>query len=236
MYKQLTIDWTQMPTYNTVMAVAAGAALLGLVLLGRRLLGGREVEYRGFALNFGVLGFILTITGAHMTLTWPFAKYFPFDNIIFGEPSLAFGVLLLAAAVALWRRAAVLEAAEDPAKSLARMAEPLGIFIVGLGLSLIAIAAAGIVFQLFAAPPQEPISGAFAQWPWVEATFMSGLFGLVGVGAVLFPFAARPTTVGSRPTVLQWIAGACLTLSGLAFLLFGALNYFTHIGLILNTM
>lgn len=36
-----------------------------------------------WALAAGVLGAILTVTGAHMTLTWPFAKYFPFDNIIF---------------------------------------------------------------------------------------------------------------------------------------------------------
>ena len=33
-----------------------------------------------------------------------------------------------------------------------------------------------------------PFSGAFADYPWVEAIFMSGLFALVGLGAVLFPF------------------------------------------------
>lgn len=50
---------------------------------------------------------------------------------------------------------------------------------------------AGMVYQLFAAPPQEPISGAFAAWSVLEATFMSLLFGLTGLGAVLLPLALR---------------------------------------------
>lgn len=33
----LVIDWTQMPTYNTIMAVTVGAGLLFLVQLGRAL-------------------------------------------------------------------------------------------------------------------------------------------------------------------------------------------------------
>jgi hypothetical protein len=36
--------------------------------------------------------------------------------------------------------------------------------------------------------------------------------------------------------VFQRITGITLGLSGIAFFLFGALNYFTHIGLIINTM
>ncbi|WP_211211904.1 DUF981 family protein [Deinococcus apachensis] len=109
----LVIDWTQLPTCNTIMLVAAGAALLSMMALGRQP-GLRQMFYpRAWAPNFGVLGFILTLTGAHMTLTWPFAKYFPFDNIIFGEPSLAFGVLLLGVAFYLWRRAEHLRESPD---------------------------------------------------------------------------------------------------------------------------
>ena len=236
MDEALKIDWTQMPTYNTIMSVAAGAGMLSLVWLGWSLVKGRDVSFEGHALNFGVLGFILTLTGAHMTLTWPFAKYFPFDNIIFGEPSLGFGVLLGAAAFLLWKRRETIEAADDPGAQLARIARPLSIFVFGLGLALIAIAIGGITFQLFAAPPQEPISGAFAQWPWVEATFMSGLFALAGIGALLFPFAAKDLGRGRRLTPVQAITGGALALAGLAFLLFGALNFFPHIGLIINTM
>lgn len=234
----LVIDWTQMPTYNTIMSLAAGAALLSLVSLGREIQTRKTIHPEGWALNFGVLGFILTLTGAHMTLTWPFAKYFPFDNIIFGEPSLAFGVLLLGVAFYLWKRAEVLRVSPNLLGEVVAVARPLTFFIVGLGLSLVAIACAGIVFRLFAAPPEEPISGQFAAYPWVEAIFMSGLFGLVGVAALLFPFVLRQVDSAqtTAPSGLSNLLGGVMMVAGTAFLLFGALNYFTHIGLIIHTM
>jgi uncharacterized membrane protein len=232
----LVIDWTQMPTYNTIMSLAAGAGLILIVLLGRSIVSKEKFAAESWALGAGVLGVILTITGTHMTLTWPFAKYFPFDNIIFGETSLGLGVLLLAAAFYLWKRAAVIDASDDPGALLARTAKPLGVFIFGLGLALFGIAAAGITFQLFAAPPEEPISGAFAAYPWIEATFMSGLFGLVGLGAVLFPFILRDYSSHTKPGAVQIIVGIAWGLAGIVFVLFGALNFFTHIGLIVHTM
>src|SRR4051794_14168091 len=97
---KLVIDWTQMPTYNTIMSVAAGAGLISIVYFAREMIrGGSDVPLDGWSVAFAVPGFILTVTGMHMTLTWPLAKYFPFDNIVFGETSFAFGVLLLAAAI-----------------------------------------------------------------------------------------------------------------------------------------
>lgn len=232
----LVIDWTQMATYNTIMSIAAGAGLLLLIGLGRSLHGDKTFRPEGWALSAGVLGFILTLTGGHMTLTWPFAKYFPFDNIIFGETSLAFGVLLLATAFYLWKRGSVLATAEDRAEEAAATAKPLGIFVFGLGLALFGIAAAGVIFQLFAAPAQEPISGAFAEWPWIEALFMSGLFALVGVGAVLFPFALRSFSSATPLNAVTKVLGVVWSITGVVFLLFGALNFYTHIGLIVNTM
>lgn len=232
----LVIDWTQMATYNTIMSIAAGAGLLLLIGLGRSLHGDKTFRPEGWALSAGVLGFILTLTGGHMTLTWPFAKYFPFDNIIFGETSLAFGVLLLATAFYLWKRGSVLATAEDRAEEAAATAKPLGIFVFGLGLALFGIAAAGVIFQLFAAPAQEPISGAFAEWPWIEALFMSGLFALVGVGAVLFPFALRSFSSATPLNAVAKVLGVVWSTTGVVFLLFGALNFYTHIGLIVNTM
>jgi len=178
-----------------------------------------------------------------MTLSWPFAKYFPFDNIIFGEPSLALGVLLLVGALLLWqidrRRSLTMTDGgddPDPGPAVSASLAPMSVFIVGLGLSLGAIALAGLVFQLFAARPEEPVTGAFARWPWVEATFMSGLFAFVGFGALALPFALRGLERRQRPTVWQWIVAVALGLSGLGFLLFGASNFFTHIGLIVHTM
>ncbi|MFI6483494.1 DUF981 family protein [Nonomuraea sp. NPDC050663] len=227
----MKIDWTQMPTYNTIMAVAAGIGLLLMVALGRDLLRGRTDGLTGYALAFGVLGTILTTTGLHMTLTWPLAgQGFPFDNIIFGEPSLAFGVMLLAAALYLWKRGLALRESADLAEHVVAVARPVSWFAAAMGLACFGIAAAGWTYTLFAAPPQEPISGLLADYPLVEATFISGLYVLVGVGAVLLPFALV------RPGGLAKVIGWCWGLSGLAFTLFGALNYFTHIGLIVNTM
>ncbi|GGO36134.1 DUF981 family protein [Deinococcus humi] len=232
----LVIDWTQMTTYNTIMSLATGAALLSLAALGRTVARKETVHAEGWALNFGVLGFILTLTGAHMTLTWPFARYFPFDNIIFGEPSLAFGVILLAAAFYLWKRAATLRGCAAVDRELAGAAQPLSIFVVGLGLAMVAIACAGVAFQLFAAPPEEPISGRFAQYPWLEALFISGLYATVGLTAMLYPFFMRQVAAGQIGSAVQKVTGVLLVLDGVAFLLFGALNYYTHIGLIINTM
>lgn len=232
----LVIDWTQMPTYNTIMSLAAGAGLLTLILFARALMKDKDVHLESWSLAFAAPGVILFTTGLHMTLTWPFAKYFPFDNIIFGEPSLGFGVMLLVAAFYTWKRSSVIAESGDAAAYLAKVSKPSSLLVLGLGLCLIAIAFAGVIFQLFAAPPEEPISGAFAEYPMVEAIFMSGLFALVGLGAILFPFALRGFKLGAEFTKVQWIVGVVWALSGLGFFLFGALNFFTHIGLIVNTM
>ena len=228
----LKIDWTKMPTYNTIMSLAAGAGLLLVVALGRQFLSSRRpTTYDGWALAFGALGFTLVTTGLHMTLTWPLAgQGFPFDNIIFGEPALAFGVLLLAASFYLWKRGGEL-LGDDRVARTARIAGPISVFVFGAGLACFGIAAAGWKYTLFAAPPEEPISGEFAQWPILEASFMSGLYVLVGIGALLFPFALRRPKGWMSPVV-----GVVWGLAGIAFLLFGGLNYFTHIGLIVNTM
>lgn len=230
----LKVPWAQTPMYNTLMAVAVGIGLLLLVALGRELYLRRPIVAEGWALAFGVIGTLLTITGAHMTLTWPLSSIAPFDNIIFGEPSLAFGVILLGAALVLWSQRVLLSGPDDSDGArrtfVRRLTAPISVFAAGLGLGLFGIAAAGWRYTLFAAPPQEPISGNFANHPLLEATFISGLYVLVGVGALLLPFAL----IRNRRSVVITI-GVCWTLAGLAFTAFGALNYFTHIGLIIHT-
>ena len=69
---------------------------------------------------------------------------------------------------------------------------------------------------------------------------MSLLFALVGLGAVLFPFAVRTVL---RTPVDAPVGGAAIsvtgvvwTITGIVFVLFGAMNFYTHIGLIVNTM
>jgi len=236
MGEHLVIDWTRMPVYNTLMSVSAGAGLLSLVYFARALKREAGINLESWAVAFAIPGSILTITGAHMTLTWPLGRYFPYDNIIFGETSFAFGVLLLAAASYVWMRAAIIIASGDAARYLARAAGPISFFVVGMGLSLIAIAVAGLMFRLFAAPAEEPISGTFASYPWVEAIFVSALFGFVGIGSLLFPLALRSFRTGAELTAVQRIVGILWFIGGLGFFLFGALNFFTHIGLIVRTM
>ncbi|CAM3246824.1 DUF981 domain-containing protein [Nocardioides dubius] len=235
----LKIDWASMPTYNTIMAVAAGVGLLSLVLFVRDVArNGEEASAEGWALNFGVLGAILASTGLHMTLTWPLAAGgFPFDNIIFGETSLGFGVLLLAASLYLWKRGTEALTGTEVLPRLAKIARPVSTFVGFLGGALIAIAVAGIKYELFAAPAEEPISGEFAEWPLVEAIFMSGLLGLVGVGAIAFPFAVRSVLRGdSLRSLATQVVGWAWAITGVVFALFGVMNFFTHIGLIVNTM
>lgn len=231
----LKIDWARMPTYNTVMSLAGGAGLLLVVALGWYLVKGKPIVPDAWAMAFGALAFVLLVTGIHMTLTWPLAgQGFPFDNIIFGEPSFVFGVLLAAASMFLWKRGAVLAepgAVEERLLAVSRLAAPISVFVFGAGLACFGIAAAGWKYTLFAAPEEEPISGEFADHPMLEATFISGLYVLLGLGAILFPLALRR---GAAP--VRAVVGVCWGLAGLAFLAFGALNYFTHIGLIVNTM
>lgn len=163
----LVIEWANLPTYNTIMSVAAGAGLLLVVMLGRDLRRDpRNVSVLGYSLTFVVLGLILSATGLHMTLTWPLAPAFPFDNIIFGEPALAFGVILLVVGVGGWLHGRELLAAPDPSEKLAATARPMSVFVFGIGLGCIGIAAAGMRWQLFVAPPPEPVTGWwFADYP-----------------------------------------------------------------------
>lgn len=236
------IEWATTQMYNTIMSIATGVGLLQLVRFGWLLNKGRRVSLEGWSIGFAVSGFILTLLGGAMTLTWPLSKVgFPFDDIIFGEPSLAFGVMLLAGAIILWRMANRLLKNEQTTKDftvdskvilnqIVEMARPVSYFAAAMGLALISIAIAGVYFQLFAAPPEEPISGRFADYPMLEASFISGLYALTGIGAILLPFS-----LANRESFVVKIMGAFWTITGILFTLFGALNYFTHIGLIINT-
>lgn len=221
------------------MSVAAGVGLLLLVMLGRALSSRTKFSAEGYSLAFGVLGVILFFMGLHMSLTWPLARIAPYDNFIFGEPSLAFGAMLLAASLYLWRRGAALETAmtssnaemdSSEADALARLIMPISLFVAAMGLACFAIAAAGWKYTLWAAPPQEPISGNFSNHPLLEATFIALLYVGVGVGAVLLPFMLL-----AKSKAIAFVIGVSWTLAGFGLTAFGALNYFTHIGLIIHT-
>lgn len=239
------IDWAAMPTYNTIMALAAGTGLVMMAMFIRDFARVRKGEdnsstnTNGYATGFLVVGLIQFVTGLHMTVTWPLAEGgFAYDNIIFGETTLAFGTLLIIAGIFLWKKGPELLSAQDPTASTMSTLKPVSIFVGGLGLALFAITLAGLVYQLYAAPPQEPVSGFFAPYPWFEAIFLSALFFIVGLGAFLFPIAVFRTAEGKIATTGEglwktiswlWIVG------GVIFGLFGAMNFYTHIGFIINT-
>ena len=146
--------------------------------------------------------------------------------------------MLLAGAIILWRMANRLLKNDQTTKDITvdskvilnqivEMARPVSYFAAAMGLALISIAIAGVYFQLFAAPPEEPISGRFTDYPMLEASFISGLYALTGIGAVY--------SLANRESFVVKIMGAFWTITGILFTLFGALNYFTHIGFIIDT-
>src|SRR5215831_3618092 len=103
---------------------------------------------------------------------WPYTKVLQ-ANIKMGEPALVFGLLLLAAAFFLWRKSdAFVNPGRGPEKSakasdyLISVLRPVSVWIFAAGLMMVAI----VYYQLGHAPPQEPISGYFAD-SWVEPIF-----------------------------------------------------------------
>ena len=220
-----------MVVYNELVAITTGAGLLGFAWFLADLIRGRRIESEGWAGFFGVTGLLLFVLGIHTTVTWPFGgKGFEYANIAFGQPAAGFGALLLFAAVYLWRHRALFagDAEEASARALSAL-RPVSVFVGALGLAMGVLAIAFVRFQLGAAPPEEPISGRFGHLPLLEALFLGGLWGVVAVGAVLFATAQ----LTNRPQLLRWAIRAWVV-GGVVFLLFGAMNFYTHIGMYYN--
>ncbi|TQJ50575.1 DUF981 family protein [Phycicoccus sp. SLBN-51] len=220
-----------MVVYNELVAITTGAGLLGFAWFLADLIRGRRIESEGWAGFFGVTGILLLTLGLHTTVTWPFGgKGFEYANIAFGQPAAGFGALLLFAAVYLWRHRALFagDAEEASARALSAL-RPVSVFVGALGLAMGVLAIAFVRFQLGAAPPEEPISGRFGHLPLLEALFLGGLWGVVAVGAVLFATAQ----LTNRPQLLRWAIRAWVV-GGVVFLLFGAMNFYTHIGMYYN--
>ena len=217
--------------YNELVAVTAGAALLGFASFLANLLRGKRTDSEGWAAFFGITGLLLLVTGLHTTLTWPFGgNGFEYANIAFGQPAAGFGALLLLAAVWLWRHRALYDGEIETANAATLSGlKPAGIFVGALGLGMAVLAITFVRFQLGAAPPEEPISGRFGHLPILEALFLGGLWGIVAVGALLFALALWTNRYQLLPwAVRAWVVG------GVVFLLFGAMNFYTHIGMYYN--
>ncbi|MDI6909190.1 DUF981 domain-containing protein [Nocardioides sp.] len=217
--------------YNELVAITAGAGLLGFAAFLTDLVRNKRIASEAWAAFFGITGGLLLVTGLHTTLTWPFGDGgFEYANIAFGQPAAGFGALLLLAAVYLWRHRALFDGEVGTANATALAAlKPAGIFVGALGLGMAVLAIAFVRFQLGAAPAVEPISGRFGDWPILEALFLGGLWGIVALGALLFAIALWT----DRPQLLRWAVWAWV-IGGVVFLLFGAMNFYTHIGMYYN--
>ena len=220
-----------MVVYNELVAVTAGAGLLGFAWFLADLIRNKRIESEGWAAFFGVSGLLLLIMGLHTTMTWPFGgDGFEYANIAFGQPAAGFGALLLLAAVYLWRHRTLFAGDVEVAKTAALAGlKPVAIFVGALGLAMTVLAITFVRFQLGAAPPEDPISGRFGHLPLIEALFLGGLWGVVAGGALLFAIAL----LTDRPQLLRWAVRAWIV-GGVVFLLFGAMNFYTHIGMYYN--
>lgn len=207
--------------YNTLVGVAAGVGLIGVATLLKKLYRREAVSAEGWALLFAPAGAILTILGLAITITWPYRVPGTFDaNILFGEPAVAFGLVLLTASFYLWHERAGLQLARTW-----RALKPLSIYIFAVGLVMGVCAISWVRYKLGAAPSTEPISGRVGNHPLLEASFLFVLYGLVALGGLLFPLVAG----GNKPKVAKVVYWVWM-IAGVVFLLFSAMNYYTHIG------
>jgi hypothetical protein len=221
--------------YNTIVGLPAGVGLLLVARLLKQFAKGEKVQPEGFALAFGITGFLQTVLGLTISVMWPYTKVLH-ANIMLGEPGLAFGVLLVAAAFFLWRQRDVIgelghgnEKSARASAYLVAVLRPVSVWIFATGLMMASLVVAIVYYQLGHAPPQEPISGYFTD-TWVETAFLALVWGLISLGALLSPAA-----ISKSNRKLVNVARLCWSVAGALLVLFSAMNYFTHIGLLMNT-
>jgi hypothetical protein len=133
----------------------------------------------------------------------------------------------------MWRRPDAFRDLEGEAfNRLIRVLTPVSWLVFVQGLILLSCTLAVFRFGFVgAAPAEEPISGLLHDHPWVENTFIGLLYALSAAGTLLAPFALR--NLGSR---VAQVAGWSMAVSGAVLLLFSVMNYYTHIGLLVNML
>lgn len=215
-------------TYNTTMALVAGAIMLLLLVFVRVVQqpGRRTID--GWAWMFAALGLFLAVTGTHMTLTWPL-KQIPVegvpccavDNLTFGEPAMFFGFLVFFGAIALTRaeRTAFDRGVEVDLVATVRPFLYAGAFG---GIGLIMIAVAGLEFGMWYPPEEEPIAGLLAG-SILEPLYMASAYTITGVAAIMAPFAPEKRLVARLFAVSLFIAG-------MMWLFLSITVYYGHVG------
>lgn len=209
--------------YNTSMGVAAGLAMLTVVRFWTQVRASetpdRSQEVADYAPTFLVLGVILTGLGGAMATTHPLTANPPV-NLVFGEPCLWLGVLLIGAGLHVHRR-------RHLSTGAFRAVSPI---VFAVGLILVSCAAAILRFTLIgAAPAAEPITGLLNDYPLVENSFFVTLYALSAAGSLAFPWL-----VSARADAAWKVVRWSWSIAGLGFLLFSVLNFYTHVGLMVN--
>ena len=221
--------------YNTVVGLAAGVGLVLVAKLLKQFNNGERIQPEGFALAFGITGFIQTVLGLAISIMWPYTKVLH-ANIMMGEPALAFGVLLAAASLFMWQKRELFndfgagnDKSAEASAYIAGVFRPVSLWVFATGLMMASLAIAILYYQLGHAPPQEPISGYFSD-SCVEPIFLAFVWGLISLGALLLP-----SIITNWNRKVLSVVRYSWFVAGVLLVLFSALNYFTHIGLLMNT-
>ncbi len=234
----LIIDWSQTHFYNTIMAIAAGAGLAVLADIMNALRTQQQPRPLAWMIALLLPGVIMFATGLYMVLAWPLGPRFAHDNIIFGEPSLVLGVLLLGLGLYFYLNREAIHKSKQPARLVAQDIYMIRYLLYGAGGALIAIAAAAVQWNLFVAPVEEPLAGFTAAYnmPWLTNLPIAALFASTGVYAIAIPrlLARYATTKRPARPYDRWLI-TILRVLAWAFIVIGVLVTYTHIGMVINT-
>ncbi len=196
--------------YNTLMGVFAGIIIL--TMSGVIFRQDDRLTMHGIVLL--IAGIPLAVLSFLMAVTWPL-KVNPAINIIFAEPNLFLAVLAIAAGICL------IKGYNKLIYTAQKKVMYKVVFVLGLMLSICSIA----IFRhniVGDAPSIEPITGQFKGWE--NITFGIGYLA-AGIGTMAVWFGDKPWA--------QIVSSLLWKISGVFFLGFSLLNYYTHTGMLM---
>jgi uncharacterized membrane protein len=225
--------------YNTIMGLAASSALLLFAPFSQSIGNTPPSVRKAWGWTFGVLGGLLIVLGIHVNIAWPLLGA---ANIIFGEPSLIFGVLLVAAAAIIYRTPIdgepetlvnvddhvgqeSLWRAGDLPPELRVAFRPLALVGALAGIMVILLGWAGAAFGtiVFRPPTTEWPTGLVAG-TGLEIVYMVGTYTVLGIGALLLPAGLRDSDK------LRW-SGYLLAISGVLLLFITMISFVGHVSM-----
>ncbi|MDK8512747.1 MULTISPECIES: DUF981 family protein [Actinomycetaceae] len=197
-------------TYNTTMALVAGAIMVLVVLFARVAANPNHRTLAGWGWTFVATGAFLGITGIHMTLTWPLAQIdgafcCSVDNITFGEPAAFYGILTFIAGIAILRAEKLADKGVRPLDLVATLRPLLYVAAIG-GFGLVLFGIAGMHFGMWRPPEIEPVARLMAG-SLIEPLLVMFLYVGTGVSAILSPFVPDNKWVARIAAILTWGVG-----------------------------